>query len=116
MSNSIKDWEKIVSENPSLEAKILDSQKTIAAELEKILKLAHENGVNITIVDILKPSNTLSEEELASVPGGVNGCGIAAGGLGIACGIGAIFSLGVTAGVSGASIAGSGGVSAAVNG
>ena len=116
MSNSIKDWEKIVSENPSLEAKILESQKTIAAELEKILKLAHENGVNITIGDILKPSNTLSEEEIASVAGGVDGCGIAAGSLGIACGIGAVFSLGVTAGVSGAGIAGSGGVSAAVNG
>ena len=108
MSN-ITNWEQIVANNPDLQKRVIQSQEAIASELEGILKLAAENGVDLSLDDLLTSQNS-SDNELAAAAGGVNACGATAGGLGIACGIGALFSLGATAAVSSGGIAVSAGI------
>ena len=103
MSN-ITNWEQIVANNPDLQKKVIQSQEAIASELEGILKLAAENGVDLSLDDLLSSQNS-SDNELAAAAGGVNPCGATAGGFGIACGIGALFTLGATLAASGVGVA-----------
>ena len=108
--SKINEWEQLVASNSDLQKKVIQSQEAIASQLEGILKLAAENGIDLTIDDLMSPSKNSSDSELAAASGGVNPCGVAAGGFGIACGIGAVFSLGATAAASSAGIAVSAGI------
>ena len=105
--SKITNWEQIVANNPDLQKRVIQSQEAIASELEGILKLAAENGVDLSLDDLMSSQNS-SDNELAAAAGGVNPCGAAAGTFGIGCGIAAVFTLGASAAVSGAGIAISG--------
>lgn len=66
---------------------------------QDIISFASEAGFSITEEDLAQSimgNMNLSDADLIAVSGGVSGCGIATGVLGITCGIGAVFSLGVT--------------------
>ena len=109
MSNITK-WEQIVSQSPELQKQVIKAQETIASELSSILELASKNGIDLSISDIVNPqSNNINlDDELAAAAGGVDPCGATAGASGIACGIGAIFSLGASAIASATIITGAG--------
>ena len=93
---NLQEWEQIVSRNTDLQKEIIKSQEAIASELERILNLASANGIELSLSDILSSPEMSSDNELEAAVGGVDGCGLARGGVNIACGIGAIFSLGAS--------------------
>ena len=97
---------KRAQEDAEFKAELLENPKTVAQQMRivipdglKIKVLENKPDEINVIVPFNSASGELSDADLEAVAGGKNNaatCGFTAGGLGVACGIGAVFSFGAT--------------------
>ena len=79
MSENLKAFLKLASENKELQEKILELAKKepgVEKDGSEMFKLAAEYGIELTKEDVEEQKETMSDEELEAVAGG-GGCGCA---------------------------------------
>ena len=76
MTDNMKKWMELVSQNRSLQEKLMAQEgKTLAQQKSVLIALAKENGIALTETDFTpEESEELSDDELGAVAGG-GGCG-----------------------------------------